>query len=233
MEIATDKCSTGGDCLDFDAAVRARRSVRAFRPEPVARELLEHVFELANHAPSNCNTQPWHTVIASGAACERLRQKFQQSLAQGQYAMDFPYEGRYAGVFRERQFDAAERLYGAMGIAREDKAARGTAFMRNFAFFDAPHVVFLFMPEWCGIREAADVGMYAQTLMLGLSAHGLASCPQTALSFNADMVREELGVDASYRLLFGLSLGYEDTAHPANDSRIGRAALGEVLRFVD
>ena len=233
MEIHADGRTTGSDCLDFDAAVRARRSVRAFRPEPVARELLEHVFALASHAPSNCNTQPWHTVIASGAACERLRQKFQQSLAQGQYVMDFPYEGRYSGVFRERQFDAAERLYGAMGIAREDKAARGAAFMRNFAFFDAPHVAFLFMPDWCGIREAADVGMYAQTLMLALSAHGLASCPQTALSFNADMVRDELGVDTSYRLLFGLSLGYEDATYPANDCRIGRASPGEVARFVD
>jgi nitroreductase len=232
MKSPADTC-TATDCLSFDAAVLARRSVRAFRPEPVARELLEHVFALASRAPSNCNTQPWHTVIASGAACERLRGKFQRSLAEGHYAMDFPYEGRYSGVFRERQFEAAERLYGAMGIAREDKAARGAALMRNFAFFDAPHVAFVFMPDWCGIREAADVGMYAQTLMLGLSAHGLASCPQTALSFNADMVREDLGIDAAYRLLFGLSLGYEDTVHGANGCRIGRVAPGEAARFVD
>ena len=30
-------------CLDFDAAVAARRSVRAFLPEPVPRALLEHI----------------------------------------------------------------------------------------------------------------------------------------------------------------------------------------------
>ncbi len=151
----------------------ARRSVRAFRPDPVPQPLLEHVFALANRAPSNCNTQPWLTAVASGAACERLRRRFQADFASGQVSMDFPYAGKYAGVYKERQYDAAEKLYGAMGIAREDKAARGAAFMRNFTFFDAPHVAFLFIPDWAGVREAADAGMYAQTLMLALSAHGL------------------------------------------------------------
>jgi len=223
----------GAQSMSFDQAVMARRSVRAFRPDAVPRELLEHVFALANQAPSNCNTQPWLTAVASGAATERLRQRFPVDFGQGRVSMDFPYAGKYAGVYKERQYDAAEKLYGAMGIAREDKAARGAAFMRNFSFFDAPHVAFIFLPDWGGIREAADVGMYAQTLMLALSAHGLASCPQTALSFAADMVREELGVDASYKLLFGISFGYEDTASAANDCRIGRAALADTVRFVE
>jgi len=220
------------DSLSFDATVLARRSVRAFRPDPVPQPLLEHVFALAARAPSNCNTQPWLTAVASGAACERLRRRFTADFASGQVSMDFPYAGKYAGVYKERQYDAAEKLYGAMGIAREDKAARGAAFMRNFAFFDAPHVAFLFIPDWAGVREAADAGMYAQTLMLALSAHGLASCPQTALSFLCDAVREECGVDPSHRLLFGISFGYEDAANPANDCRLGRAALADSVRFV-
>jgi nitroreductase len=105
--------------------------------------------------------------------------------------------------------------------------------MRNFGFFDAPHVVFLFLPEWGGLREAADLGMYAQTLMLALAAHGLASCPQTALSFAADAVRDELSVEPQWKLVFGISLGYEDTGDPANACRVPRAALKESARFVD
>jgi nitroreductase len=221
------------DSLSFDETVRARRSVRAFRPDPVPRDVLEHVFSLANRAPSNCNTQPWHVVIASGASCERLRKQVLAACSQGRFSMDFPYDGKYSGVFRERQFDAAEQLYGAMDIAREDKASRGAAFMRNFEFFGAPHVAFVFLPDWGGVREAADVGMYAQTLMLSLAAHGLASCPQTALSFAADLVRDELGIDPANKLLFGISFGYEDTTHPANRCRVGRAAVSEVARFVD
>src|SRR5690606_11344561 len=131
-------------------------------------------------------------------------------------APDFPYDGKYAGIYRERQIDAAGRLWGAMNITRADKAGRAASFARNFAFFDAPHVAFLFLPEPFGLREAADCGMYVQTLMLALTAHGLASCPQTALSYHAPIVRELLSVPDSHKLLFGLSFGYEDPAVPAN-----------------
>lgn len=218
--------------LGFDDAVRARRSVRGFRPDPVPQPLLEHVFELANRAPSNCNTQPWFSVVFGGAACERLRRAFTTGFASGKVSMDFPYAGQYQGVYQERQYDAAARLYTAMGIGRSDKAARGAAFMRNFVFYDAPHVAFVFIPDWAGLREAADAGMYAQTLMLGLAAHGIGSCPQTALGFLCDEVRAEAGIDPWWKLLFGISFGYEDTTTPANECRLGRAGLEDSVRFV-
>ena len=39
-------------------------------------------------------------------------------------------------------------------------------------------------------------------------------------------------MDPSHRLLFGISFGYEDAANPANDCRLGRAALADSVRFV-
>jgi hypothetical protein len=44
-------------------------------------------------------------------------------------------------------------------------------------------------------------------------------------------VRAHLGLGAEQKLLFGLSFGYEDAAVKANDSRVGRAALAEAVRF--
>jgi len=217
----------------FAAIVARRRSVRGFTSEPVPPPLLRRIFELAARAPSNCNTQPWQVYVASGAACERLRQRLPAALAAGDYQMDFDYSGSYAGPYKERQRDAAARLYAAMGIERADKAARAAAFDRNFRFFGAPHVAFLFLPETFGLREAADVGMFADSLMLAMAAFGVASCPQTALSFNARVVREALQVDASNKLLFGISFGYEDPAESANACRVDRAPLAENIHFVD
>ncbi len=217
----------------FDDIVRRRRSVRGFRPDPVSPELIEAVFGLAQLAPSNCNTQPWKAVVVRGERCVALRQRLQDDLAAGRQQPDFPYSGKYAGVYRDRQYDAAFQLYGAMGIAREDRAARAASFMRNFDFFDAPQVAFLFLPEWGGVREAADLGMWAQTLLLAMTAHGLASCPQTSLSFNADLVRDFCGVAEEWKLLFGVSFGYEDVSVAANRCRVGRAPLDEVLTVLD
>jgi hypothetical protein len=215
----------------FAFIANARRSVRGFLPQAIQQANLNTIFQLAQTAPSNCNTQPWIVHVASGEKCEELRKALTAAIMQGEFSMDFPYEGKYQGEFRERQYDAANQLYTAMGIPREDKSGRGAAFLRNFSFFDAPHVVFLFLHEDFSMREAADVGMYAQNLMLAMTAFGVASCPQTALSFHADIVRESLGVDKKMKLLFGISFGYEDASISANQARVGRAPLDEVVTF--
>lgn len=218
--------------LNTADAIRQRRAVRGFLPQPVPAPLLKSIFELAQLAPSNCNTQPWLVEVVSGAPLQQLRQHLQAAaIDPAQHRPDLPYDGRYEGAYTARQYDAAAQLYGAMQIPREDKAGRAASFLRNFAFFGAPHAAFIYMPQGFGPREAADCGMYAQTLMLALTAHGLASCPQTALSLQPHVVRELLQVPQGRQLLFGISFGYEDPSVAANRCRVGRAALSECVRF--
>jgi nitroreductase len=87
------------------------------------------------------------------------------------------------------------------------------------------------MPETIGVREAADVGMYAQTLILALTARGLATCPQGALSFYAEIVRRRLGIPPEQKLLFGIAFGYEDVAVDAHAARVGRDRLENAVAF--
>jgi nitroreductase len=118
-----------------------------------------------------------------------------------------------------------------MGVARSDAVGRKLAYIRNHAFFDAPHAVLIFMPEPFDTREAADIGMYAQTLMLVLTSRGIASCAQGALGLFPDIVREQLDVSSNYKLLFGISFGYEDHDVKANAARVDRARIDDVVRF--
>jgi nitroreductase len=215
----------------FDEIVARRRSLRAFLPQPVDREVLETVFSVAQRAPSNCNTQPWVVHVASGEVLQKLRDEMPDRFMSGQFSMDFPYDGNYEGVYKDRQYGAAQALYDSVSISREDKAGRHEQFMRNFTFFDAPHAAFMFLPEPFGLREAADLGMYAQTLMLTLTAHGLGSCPQTALSFQANFIRECLGIDDSNKLVFGISFGYPDPDAPVNTCVTDRATVADSVVF--
>ena len=216
----------------FDRISRTRRSIRGFLPRPVDAATLETIFTSAAQAPSNCNTQPWQCHVVSGGLRDRLSRIFlEETIAQGKHSLDFPYEAKYEGEYRRRQIDVAVLLYEALGIARDDREGRERAFLRNLEFFGAPHVAFLFMPGWCGIREACDVGMYAQSLMLSMWAHGVASCPQTVLGYDADSVRRELGLDADLKLLFGISFGYADMSLPENRIVPERANLAEAVFF--
>ena len=126
---------------------------------------------------------------------------------------------------------SAVQLYGAMGVERSDLVGRRAAYVRNLDFFGAPHAVFIFMPEPFDTREATDIGIYAQTLMLALTARGIASCAQGALGLYPRIVREVLGLPSTQRLLFGVSFGYEDSNDKANAARVGRAPTGEAVRF--
>lgn len=223
--------SESATALIFDQLSRSRRAIRGFLPQPVAPEILERVFETAAFAPSNCNTQPWQSHVVSGEMRDRLSKIFMETIAQGKYSLDFPYDAKYEDIFRQRQLDVAILLYKALGVTREDKAGKRRAFLRNLEFFDAPHVVFIFMPDWCGIREACDVGMYAQNLMLAMRSHGLVSCPQTILGYDADSVRRELDIAPQMKLLFGISFGYEDPELPENRIVPERAALDDQVQF--
>jgi nitroreductase len=215
--------------MNVDEAVRRRRSVRGFLPDEVPETTLREVFELAQWSPSNCNVQPWMPHVVSGDALKRLREALVEAAMRDQpIKPDWPADGKFTGIYRERQVDAAQKLYGAMGVERSDVVGRKMAYIRNHAFFDAPHAVLIFMPEPFDTREAADIGMYAQTLMLALVARGIASCAQGALGLFPDIIREQLGIPANYKLLFGISLGYEDRSIKANAAR---ATIDDAVRF--
>ena len=214
----------------FLDVVSRRRSMRDFKPDPVPRELIESVFGAAQRAPSNCNTQPWFVHVVTGEMLEKLRQELPAKFAAGEIALDFPYDGQYEGVYKERQYASAAALYDSLGIARDQKAERNAWFMRNFSFFDAPAVAFFTLPTGFGLREACDLGMFAQTVMLGLTAHGLGSCPQTALAFLANVIRPALSLGDHEQLMFGMSFGYPtDTA--VNEVTTERASLADVVTF--
>jgi nitroreductase len=45
-------------------AIKGRRSIRAFEPEKVPKELISTIIEAGNNAPSAMNSQPWRFVVA-------------------------------------------------------------------------------------------------------------------------------------------------------------------------
>jgi len=215
-------------------AIFQRRSVRGFLPKTVPEETMRNVFEQAQQAPSNCNTQPWYTVVASGDLRNSLRDQFVgRAMAGAPSEPDFSYVSKFEGVYRGRQVDCAAALYGEMEIARDDKAGRSRAALRNFEFFDAPHIAFLCMDRSFGATIAVDVGIYAQTLMLAMTAQGISSCAMGSLRSHPDLVRAAFGLEENIGVVFGICFGYDDSEVKANNTRTTRVSLDETVVFKD
>ncbi|MFE6779941.1 nitroreductase [Streptomyces sp. NPDC057702] len=211
--------------------IRARRAVRAYRPDPVPEATMRDIFALAGAAPSSSNTQPWRAEVVSGAARDRLSRDLLAAADAGRMSLDFAYrDDLYSGVHQARRGAAGAVMYGAMGVARDDVAGRAAVNRESLRFYGAPHVALVFMPPGAEARMANDAGMYAQTLLLAMTAHGVASCPQGLLGFYSDTVRASLGIDEG-ALMYGISFGYADHTSPWSDIPVPRAELSETTRF--
>jgi nitroreductase len=59
--------------MDVETAIRTRRTHKAFAPEPLAREEIEELLELAVWAPNHHLTIPWRFRVVGPRALERLK----------------------------------------------------------------------------------------------------------------------------------------------------------------
>jgi nitroreductase len=59
--------------MDVETAIRTRRTHKAFRAKPVARQILDHLFDLARWAPNHNLTNPWRFRVLGPMALERLK----------------------------------------------------------------------------------------------------------------------------------------------------------------
>jgi nitroreductase len=217
----------------FHDVVRDRRSARSFLPDHVPDALIQAVVDDARYAPSNSNIQPWVVHIASGTARDRLSNAMLEAAAEERMTPDVPFSyDDLHGVYKERQQAQGAAYFQAAGISRDAAEQRRFAILRNLEFFGAPHVCLLFMaPVYETVRVAGDVGMYGQTFLLSLAAHGLAGVPQTLLSLFAGTVHETLGIDPSLKMLFGISFGYPEPDNPVNTFPLGKAPIDETVTF--
>lgn len=222
-----------GSTLSFDEAAKARRSIRSFHSMPVSDVLIGKVLEDAQRAPTNCNTQPWHTHIVSGKTRDEMSVRLHEANAAGRLSPDFSWdEQAFTDRYGERRREHGKLYYENLGVMREDQEARRVAGALNFSVFNASRVALLFMAAiGDSVRVAGDLGMYGQTFLLSLAARGLGGVPQTVLGLHAGTIREVLGVPDELKLLFGISFGYPDEQAPANRSRMGRDTLSASVTF--
>ena len=215
-------------------AITQRRSVRGFKTDKVSDDIIQEIFELAQHSASNCNTQPWHVAVISGAKRDALEQKIIAEIMSGKPPSPAfqPGDQGLEGVYKDRQRACGADYYGVMGIERHDKEARNALMLKNWQFFGAPHVAFISMPKYMGAVNAIDIGIYLQSLMLLMVEYGLASIPQGALAFYPDQVFDMCDIPKENGILCGLSFGYADEDAKINQVKMPRAKLSETTNFI-
>ena len=214
--------------------LEARYSCRAFRPDPVPDTDLTRIVDAARHVPSWCNAQPWQVEITRGAATDRLRDKLTATtLAGTPPTPDLPWPSKYTGNYAERRRTCGFQLYDAVGIEKSNRAGRAQQMMRNYAFFDAPHVAIIHSPAELGPYGAMDTGGFVTAFTLAATALGVATIPQAAIAAYAPLLKEQLNIADDRLILCAISMGYADTDAPANSFRTTRVDTNDIIGWHD
>ncbi len=212
---------------ELEQLFRQRHSCRAFRPDPVSRDVIEKILITAGRAPSWCNAQPWQVVVTGGRANAQFRDALLQEVEKGSPKPDMEWPTRYTGLHQDRRRACGWQLYEAVGVGRDDRAASARQMMKNFALFGAPHCAIVSSPTELGPYGALDCGGFITAFTLAAQSLGVASVPQAAVASYAPFLHSYFGIPDDRLILCGISFGYSDTDHPANGFRTDRAALDE------
>jgi len=221
--------------MTVEEAVAGRRSIRAFLPTPVARELIERVLAIAGRAPSGSNVQPWHVWVLQGAVRDAIVREAVGRYDRGEVSQReynyYPVKWREPYLARRRA--CGWGLYGTLGIGREDKGRMHAQHARNFAFFDAPVGLVFSIDRDLEKGSWLDYGMFLQSIMVAARGFGLETCPQAAWLIFYDVLQRRLAIPAGQTIVCGMALGYPDPADKVNTFTPSRMPVEEFVTFVE
>lgn len=221
--------------MEFETLVQTRKSVRGFSKEPVPRAVIEEIIDVAKRAPSSMNTQPWHVHVLTGAPLEEVRRRNMEEMVSGaKPKRDIVSHGEYQGKHRLRQVDIAKKLFGAMGIARDDKPMRQDWVLRGFRQFDAPVSMVLTYDRELdpGAVVHFDLGALCYGIVLAAWDRGLGSVINGQGIMRSDIVREVAKIPDEQVIMTCVAMGYPDDSFAANAVRSDREESASFVRYV-
>ncbi len=220
--------------MEFFECIESRKSCRAFLPKDINKGTLERAIRAANRSPSYMNSQPWELFAVGGDNKAALAQRlFEQAVSEIAPAPDVPFVKEWPKALEQRVKQTRLKRFKALGIDPEDKEMIRKSYLRNFGFFDAPCVIFVAMEKGLTSWSVFDLGLFVHGLLLCLEAQGLGCCPQAMPVAYPDIIRKELDIADTLRLVLAVSVGYPDAEAPINRYRTTRRNLNEFVRWYD
>ena len=131
-------------------AICTRRSIRAYEPRPVSRDLLKTIIEAANQAPSGMNTQPWRFVVVEDTG---LKKKLVETAV--------PNSKKYLEPLRE------------VNPTRHQLIMKRYEELEDPVYYSAPAIVFVIGR---GTYASESCPLACANLMLAAHSLGLGSC---------------------------------------------------------
>ncbi|TYC64598.1 5,6-dimethylbenzimidazole synthase [Stappia sp. BW2] len=177
---------------DFETLLKWRRDVRRFKQAPLPKGVLDHLLHLADLAPSVGNSQPWRIVVVDSAEARAgIIESFE---AENEEAAK-TYSDDKALTYRQLKLAGLKEAPVHLAIFCDDDPEQGHGLGR------------LTMPETLAYSTVSMI----HTFWLAARAEGIGVGWVSIL--DPDAVTKALQVDAGWRLVAYLCVGYPEEEH--------------------
>ncbi len=217
--------------MDLFDAIRERRSVRAFKPDPVPRKTVEEILRLATNAPSAINLQPWEFYVVMDEERERLSRKLVKSYREKQISCSPGNVKPLSETFSRRgveSFRLMNPCLEEMGLSFDRFVNEGSC-----NFYGAPVAVVLCLDNAFSKARLVDIGIVLGYLTLITPGFGLGTCPIGLINAYEDEIKDYLNIPENKDVVIGMALGHPDWESPLNRFKTPREDVGAFVKWVD
>ena len=215
--------------MELLEAIKTRRSIRAYKPDPILREVLTELLDAARWSPSGMNTQTWEFLVLTGEPLDKLNRAMLEKThmnGPGKFEPDVDMPISFpTGLYKERATKLFKKILPHMNMKEWND--------KSFSFFDAPAGIIIVTdrsapPSWW----LFNIGLISQTISLAAHEYGLGTCMVGKPAFFPKEVRKVLNIPESKRVVVGFAIGYPDWDNPVNSVRTDREPLEELVTWM-
>lgn len=227
------------DTVEILDAIRTRRSIRAFRPDPVPREVLAELLDVCRWAPSGRNAQPWHFAVLGGAVLDEVKAGLDEKVRTSWDGSsltnrnpDIPRTAPYPDSLLPRMESLRQCINSILlppGTENLDEK-RAEYRAKGQRFHDAPNAIVIYCDD-PSPTVMGSVGIVSQTICLAALAFGLGTCIMGGSVMWPELYREILGIPEGMPIATSIAIGYVDSDDPINTFERLREPLDSLVEW--
>jgi len=217
--------------MDLLKVINERKSIRAFKSEPIPREKIEEILSLTIHAPSAINLQPWEFIILTGEEKERLGRRLIKAYREKQISCGPGNVKPLPKTIAKRGTKTLE----LMNPFLEEMAVNSDKFINEGScnFYGAPVAILICLDDSFPAARMVDIGIALAYFVLTAHDFGFSTCPIGLITAYEDEIKDLLNIPENKNVVIGVALGYPNRDIPINHFKSPRDDLEKFVRWIE
>lgn len=222
--------------MELLEAIKTRRSIRAFKPDPIPKKVLTELLEVAGWSPSSANTQPWEFFVLTGEVLDKYNHFLIEKVCSGEIWKPRPdpdtdmFAIHPKGLYAKRQQKLFKQVPDILE-PEEGKSKMQKWLELSVSAYGAPARIVIVADKSASGWFIFDVGLITQTIALAAQEYGLGTCILgDAVAFPGEL-RRIANISESKRVIIGIAIGYPDWGHPLNSLRTDREPIKKLVTW--